>query len=125
MDGISSENILRRGNDTPGPTEKVVQLTRAELQRLMEEAIRNALTEHERRIATPIVQEVAKKQLFKERETYREVAREAPKRGNRGEPEKDLEADFSEIGSSEREKEKRQVPGISRAEVDNVRWKIE
>ncbi|KAL0301496.1 UNVERIFIED_CONTAM: hypothetical protein Sradi_6426400 [Sesamum radiatum] len=126
MEGISPKNTPRRGNDTPGPAEQVVQLTRAKLQRLMEETGRNALAEHERRTTILIVREIAKIQLFRERETSREVEQETPERGSREELGKGREADFSEVGSSERrEKVKRREPGISREEVDGVGRKIE
>ncbi|KAL0311535.1 UNVERIFIED_CONTAM: hypothetical protein Sangu_2448200 [Sesamum angustifolium] len=125
MEGISPKNTPRRGNDTPGPAEQVVQLTRAELQRLMEETGRNALAEHERRTTILIVREITKIQLFRERETTREVERETPEQGSKGELEKDREADFSEVGSREREKGKRREPGISREEVDDVGRQIE
>ncbi|KAL0411855.1 UNVERIFIED_CONTAM: hypothetical protein Slati_3775200 [Sesamum latifolium] len=87
----------------------------------MEEAGRNAQIQHERRAATPIVREVTRRQLFKEREGEREQQEEA----SREEPEKGREVEFSEIGSSEREKGKKREPGISRAEVDDMGRQIE
>ncbi|KAL0324975.1 UNVERIFIED_CONTAM: hypothetical protein Sradi_5066800 [Sesamum radiatum] len=87
----------------------------------MEEAGGNTLVEHERRAATPVVREVARRQLFKERE----IDRETQEQGSRDEPEKGREAEFSEVGSSEKEKGKRREPGISRAEVDYVGRQIE
>ncbi|KAL0394442.1 UNVERIFIED_CONTAM: hypothetical protein Slati_4410400 [Sesamum latifolium] len=53
-------------------TEPIMQITRSELQRLTEEAGRNALAQHERRTATPIVREAPRRQLFRDREIERE-----------------------------------------------------
>ncbi|KAL0416818.1 UNVERIFIED_CONTAM: hypothetical protein Slati_3513700 [Sesamum latifolium] len=74
----------------------------------MEEAGRNALVQHERRTATPIVREVTRRQLFKEREIEREQQEEA----SREEPEKGREATCSEVRSSEREKGTKREAGI-------------
>ncbi|KAL0345565.1 UNVERIFIED_CONTAM: hypothetical protein Sradi_4387800 [Sesamum radiatum] len=110
--------------DTPrreeGPSrliEPVIQITKSELQRLLEEAGRNGLVQHERRTATPILREVPRRQLFREREQQEEARRE--------EPEKSHEVEGSELGSSEKEKGKRSEPRISKAEVDDVGRQIE
>ncbi|KAL0303746.1 UNVERIFIED_CONTAM: hypothetical protein Sradi_6242700 [Sesamum radiatum] len=111
------EGEIPRRDEVPSKqTEPVMQITRSELQRLMEEAGRNALAQHERITATPIVREALRRQLFRERE-HEEASRE--------EPEKDHEAEGSVVGSSEKEKGKMREPGISRAEVDNVGRQIE
>ncbi|KAL0411712.1 UNVERIFIED_CONTAM: hypothetical protein Slati_3760900 [Sesamum latifolium] len=108
--------------DTPrreeGPsrqTEPVMQITRSELQRLMEEAGRNALVQHERRMATPIVRKAPRRQLFKEREVG-----ELPEEVSKKEPEKGHDFEDSEVGSNEKERGKKREPGISKAEVDDV-----
>ncbi|KAL0373696.1 UNVERIFIED_CONTAM: hypothetical protein Sradi_3285300 [Sesamum radiatum] len=94
-------------------------LTRNELRRLIEEAGQNALVQHERRTVTPLVREVPRRRLFKERE----VEREQPEVINREEP--DQAEEESEVGSSEGERGKRREPGISKAEVDDVGRQIE
>ncbi|KAL0400150.1 UNVERIFIED_CONTAM: hypothetical protein Sradi_2358300 [Sesamum radiatum] len=93
-----------------------MQITRSELRRLMEEAGRNALVQHERKTVTPLVRKAPRRCLFKERE----VEREQLEATSREEPEKSQAAEGSEVGSSERERGKRREPGISRAEVDDV-----
>ncbi|KAL0453504.1 UNVERIFIED_CONTAM: hypothetical protein Slati_1328500 [Sesamum latifolium] len=110
----------RRDEGPSRQTEPMMQITRSELQKLMEEAGRNALAQHERRTATPIVREAPRRQLFREAEIEREH-----EEANKGEPGKGHEAEGSEVGSSERERGKRREPGISRAEVDNVGRQIE
>ncbi|KAL2232451.1 UNVERIFIED_CONTAM: hypothetical protein Sindi_1425100 [Sesamum indicum] len=70
----------------------MVQLTRGELQRLMEEAGRNALVAYERRTATPIRKEMTKHQLFKEKEIQR-----ASEGARRREPVKGCEPESLEI----------------------------
>ncbi|KAL0400315.1 UNVERIFIED_CONTAM: hypothetical protein Sradi_2374800 [Sesamum radiatum] len=111
--------------DTPtqdeGPsryTEPV--MTRNELQRLMEEAGRNVIAQHEKIAATPIVREAPRRQLFREKEVEREH-----EEASRDEPEKGHDAEGSVVGSSEKEKGKRREPGISRAKVDDVGRQIE
>ncbi|KAL2235898.1 UNVERIFIED_CONTAM: hypothetical protein Sindi_1322000 [Sesamum indicum] len=56
------EETPRRGGGS------MVPMTRDELQRKIEEASRNAIVAYERRIATPMVKETAKRQLFENRE---------------------------------------------------------
>ncbi|KAL0446396.1 UNVERIFIED_CONTAM: hypothetical protein Slati_1767500 [Sesamum latifolium] len=111
----------RREEDPSRQTEPVMQITRSELRRLMEEAGRNALVQHERRTVTPLAREAPRRRLFKERE----VEREQLEATSREEPEKGQAAEGSEVGSSERERGKRREPGISRAEVDDVGRQIE
>ncbi|KAL0409420.1 UNVERIFIED_CONTAM: hypothetical protein Sradi_1876400 [Sesamum radiatum] len=113
--------------ETPGrdegpsrQTEPVLQITRSELQMLMEEAGRNAIAQHKRITATPVVIEAPRRQLFREREVDR-----GQEGARREEPEKGHEAEESVVGSSKREKGKRREPGISRAEVDDVGRQIE
>ncbi|KAL0428188.1 UNVERIFIED_CONTAM: Retrovirus-related Pol polyprotein from transposon gypsy [Sesamum latifolium] len=106
----------RRDEGPSRQTEPIMQITRSELQRLMEEAGRNALTQHERRTGTPIVREIPRRQLFRERE----MEKGQQETSSREEPGKGQEAEGSEVGSSEREKGKRREPGISKAEVDDV-----
>ncbi|KAL0404043.1 UNVERIFIED_CONTAM: hypothetical protein Sradi_2045100 [Sesamum radiatum] len=105
----------RREEDPSRQIEAVIQLTRSELRRLMEEASQNALVQHERRTITPLVREAPRRRLFREREAEREqleeTSREEPKKG---------QAEGSEVGSSERERGKRREPGISKAEEDDV-----
>ncbi|KAL0449373.1 UNVERIFIED_CONTAM: hypothetical protein Slati_1493700 [Sesamum latifolium] len=113
----------RREEDPSRQTEPVVQITRSELRRLMEEAGRNALVQHERRTVNPLGREVPRRRLFKEKEI--EEQPEQLEEASREEPAKGNEAEGSEIGSSERERGKRREPGISRAEVDDVGRQIE
>ncbi|KAL0451464.1 UNVERIFIED_CONTAM: hypothetical protein Slati_1124500 [Sesamum latifolium] len=70
----------RRDEGPSRQTKPVIQITRSELQRLMEEAGRNALTQHERRTGTPIVREIPRRQLFREREMEREQPEAASRR---------------------------------------------
>ncbi|KAL0399947.1 UNVERIFIED_CONTAM: hypothetical protein Sradi_2338000 [Sesamum radiatum] len=94
--------------DTPrqdeGPSryiEPVMQITRSGLQRLTEEAGRNAIAQDEKIAATPIVREAPRRQLFREREIEREH-----EEASRDEPEKGHDAEGSVVGSSEKEKGK-------------------
>ncbi|KAL0374127.1 UNVERIFIED_CONTAM: hypothetical protein Sradi_3328400 [Sesamum radiatum] len=107
--------IDRRDEGPSRQTEPVLQITRSELQRLIEEAGRNASAQHERVAATPIVREAPRRQLFGERGIDRE--REET---SRPEPENVQDAEGFIVGSSERERGKRREPGISRAEVNDV-----
>ncbi|KAL0344711.1 UNVERIFIED_CONTAM: hypothetical protein Sradi_4302400 [Sesamum radiatum] len=79
----------RREEDPFRHTEPVIQLTRSELRRLMEEAGQNALVQHERMTVTPLMQEAPRRRLFKEREVEREqpeaTSREEPKKPSRRE----------------------------------------
>ncbi|KAL0413087.1 UNVERIFIED_CONTAM: hypothetical protein Sradi_1510400 [Sesamum radiatum] len=109
----------RREEDPSRQTKPVIQLTRSELQRLMEEAGQNAIVQHERRTVTSLTREAPKRRLFKEREVEREQLEE----DSREEPEKGQEG--SEVGSSERERGKRREPRISKVEVDDVGRQIE
>ncbi|KAL0303534.1 UNVERIFIED_CONTAM: Gag-Pol polyprotein [Sesamum radiatum] len=108
----------RREEDPSRQTEQVIQLTRSELRRLMEEAGQNAIVQHERRTVTPLTR-APKRRLFEEREGEREQLEE----DSREEPEKGQEG--SEVGSSEKERGKRRESGISKAEVDDVGRQIE
>ncbi|KAL0445347.1 UNVERIFIED_CONTAM: hypothetical protein Slati_2257400 [Sesamum latifolium] len=108
MEGTSRGDIPRGEDDTPRQVEPLVPLMRSELQRLMEEASRNALVQHERRTSTPIVREITRRQLSKEKENEKEQQEEA----SREEPGKGQEAEFSEVGSSERRKIRRESPGF-------------
>ncbi|KAL0313508.1 UNVERIFIED_CONTAM: hypothetical protein Sradi_5750100 [Sesamum radiatum] len=54
-------NAPRREEDPSRITEPVIQITRSELRRLMEEAGRNALVQHERRTVTPLAREAPKR----------------------------------------------------------------
>ncbi|KAL0446166.1 UNVERIFIED_CONTAM: hypothetical protein Slati_1744500 [Sesamum latifolium] len=114
-------DMPRREEGPSRQTEPVMQITRSELQRLMEEAGRNALAQHERRMATPIVREAPRRQLFKERN----IERELPEETSREEPEKGHDVEGWEVGSSEKERGKKREPGISKVEVDDVGRQIE
>ncbi|KAL2246113.1 UNVERIFIED_CONTAM: hypothetical protein Sindi_2879500 [Sesamum indicum] len=114
MEGSSRRNVQAR-EDTAEQESPMIQLTRDELQRMMEEAGRNAIVAYERRIATPIVKETTKRQLFMETDVER-----ASERTCRREHEKARGPVTSEVGSSSRGRIKRREPIISRAMIDNV-----
>ncbi|KAL0366128.1 UNVERIFIED_CONTAM: hypothetical protein Sradi_3502900 [Sesamum radiatum] len=120
MEGTSRGDVPRREEGPSRQTDPLVQITRSELQRLVEETGRNALVQHKKRTVTPIVQEVIGRQLFKEREVEKDQQEET----SREELEKGHEV-FSEVGSSERDKGKKREPGISRVKVDDVGRQIE
>ncbi|KAL2228727.1 UNVERIFIED_CONTAM: hypothetical protein Sindi_1852400 [Sesamum indicum] len=104
----ASEETPRAGN------ERIVQLTQGELQRMMEEASRNAILAYERR-TQPIENETARRRVVRERETervYEGMSRRAPERRRAVTP--------SEVGSSSQIGWRRREPAISRADVDNV-----
>ncbi|KAL0344709.1 UNVERIFIED_CONTAM: hypothetical protein Sradi_4302200 [Sesamum radiatum] len=107
----------RREEDPFRQIEPVIQLTRSELRRLMEEAGQNALVQHERWTVTPLMREAPRRRLFKEREQAEATSREEPEKGQAEEG--------SKVGSSERERGKRREPGISKAKVDDVGQQIE
>ncbi|KAL2249779.1 UNVERIFIED_CONTAM: hypothetical protein Sindi_2451600 [Sesamum indicum] len=94
--------------------EKIVQLTQGELQRMMEEASRNAILAYERR-TQPLENETARRKIVRERETeraYEGMSRRAPERRRAVAP--------SEVGSSSQIGWRRREPAISRADVDSV-----
>ncbi|KAL2234291.1 UNVERIFIED_CONTAM: Retrovirus-related Pol polyprotein from transposon [Sesamum indicum] len=115
MEGESRRNIL--GLDTTvGTAEPVVQLTKTELQQLMEEAGRKAIVAYERRITALAEGEGARRRLFGEKEQDRTSGALRRDRSKR-QP--------SEVGSSSRDGSHARGPVISRAEVDNVSKQIE
>ncbi|XP_011075625.1 uncharacterized protein LOC105160057 [Sesamum indicum] len=114
MEGESGRNIL--GLDTAmGTTEPIIQLTKLELQQLMEEAGRKAIVAYERRTTTPVEREGPRRKLFEEREPEK-TSGTGGKGQNKRLP--------SEVGSSSRDKSQTRGPAISRAEVDSVSRQI-
>ncbi|KAL2246210.1 UNVERIFIED_CONTAM: Retrovirus-related Pol polyprotein from transposon [Sesamum indicum] len=112
-------HLSRQEMDTPMTgREGTVQLTRRELQQMMEEAGRKALVAYERRTATPLEREVAGKRLFQEGEDARDNEGMSRPGANRKGP---LPSD---VGSSSRAPSRPRGPAISRAEVDNVSKQI-
>ncbi|KAL2248292.1 UNVERIFIED_CONTAM: hypothetical protein Sindi_2681500 [Sesamum indicum] len=102
------EETLRAGN------EMIVQLTQGELQRMMEEASRNAILVYERR-TQPVENETTRRRVVRERKTERVsegMSRRAPERRRAIAP--------SEVGSSSQIGWRRREPAISRADVDSV-----
>ncbi|KAL2245987.1 UNVERIFIED_CONTAM: hypothetical protein Sindi_2866900 [Sesamum indicum] len=102
------EETARVGN------ERIVQLTQDKLQRMMEEASRNAILAYERRIQ-PVENENARRRMVRERETERVsegMSRRAPERRRAAAP--------SEVGSSSHGGWWRRELTISRADVDSV-----
>ncbi|KAL2228547.1 UNVERIFIED_CONTAM: hypothetical protein Sindi_1834400 [Sesamum indicum] len=93
----------------------MIQMTKEELQRMIEEASRKAIVEYERRTVTP-AREGVRRQLFQEieMEQRREVSR-VPEKG----PERTLSNEVTSKRTVTRQ------PGISRADVDNVSKHIE
>ncbi|KAL2237797.1 UNVERIFIED_CONTAM: hypothetical protein Sindi_0971400 [Sesamum indicum] len=81
---------------------------------MIEEASRKAIVEYERRTATPLVKETARRQLFENVEPQREsrVQGEQEHRSKR--------PTSSNAGSSSHVRAKRREPVISRAEVESV-----
>ncbi|KAL2226150.1 UNVERIFIED_CONTAM: hypothetical protein Sindi_1973700, partial [Sesamum indicum] len=102
------EDTSRKGIGT------TIQLTQDELQKMMEEASQKAIVEYERRTATPLVKETARRQLFENVEPLREsrVQGEQEHRSKR--------PASSGAGSSSHSRAKRREPIISRAEVESV-----
>ncbi|KAL2228586.1 UNVERIFIED_CONTAM: hypothetical protein Sindi_1838300 [Sesamum indicum] len=64
------EKRRRGGASRKGGT--TIQLTKEEQQRMIEEAMRNAIVEYERRTATPVAKETARRQLFENTKPQRE-----------------------------------------------------
>ncbi|KAL2227192.1 UNVERIFIED_CONTAM: Retrovirus-related Pol polyprotein from transposon [Sesamum indicum] len=114
MEGESGRNIL--GLDTTmGNTDPIIQLTKLELQQLMEEAGRKAIVAYERRTTTPVERGGPRRKLFEEREPEKTLGT-GKKDQNRRLP--------SEVGSSSRDKSQTRGPAISRAEVESVSRQI-
>ncbi|KAL0402087.1 UNVERIFIED_CONTAM: hypothetical protein Slati_4238600 [Sesamum latifolium] len=61
--------------DTPRQEEQMVQMTREEFRRLMEETGKSALVAYERRTATPLAKDVTRRRLFKEKEIEEDCKR--------------------------------------------------
>ncbi|KAL2252700.1 UNVERIFIED_CONTAM: hypothetical protein Sindi_0064700 [Sesamum indicum] len=83
MEGYSRRNageeeIPRRGGST-------IHIMKDDLQRMIEEASRKTIMEYERRTATPVVKETARRQLFETTEPHR-VSREPSEPEHRIEP---------------------------------------
>ncbi|KAL2251632.1 UNVERIFIED_CONTAM: Retrovirus-related Pol polyprotein from transposon [Sesamum indicum] len=111
MEGSSRRNA--REEETPRKgTGATIQLTPDELQKMIEEASRKAIVEYERRTATPLVKETARRQLFENVEPLREsrVQGEQEHRSKR--------PASSDAGSSSHSRAKRREPVISRGEAD-------
>ncbi|KAL2228866.1 UNVERIFIED_CONTAM: hypothetical protein Sindi_1866300 [Sesamum indicum] len=110
-----SEGGRRAIEETPRVgNERIVQLTQGELQRMMEEASRNAILAYERR-TQPAENENARRRVIRDRETERifeGMSRRAPERRRAAAP--------SEVGSSSQGGWRRREPAISRADVDSV-----
>ncbi|KAL2254571.1 UNVERIFIED_CONTAM: hypothetical protein Sindi_0251800 [Sesamum indicum] len=117
MEGSSRRNAGEE--DTPRKGGTIIQITKEELHRMIEEASRNAIVEYERRTATPVAKETARRQLFENTEPQRESR-------VHGEPERRTKKLVSsDAGSSSHARSKRREPVISRAEVENVGRQIE
>ncbi|KAL2246024.1 UNVERIFIED_CONTAM: hypothetical protein Sindi_2870600 [Sesamum indicum] len=118
MEGSSRRNAME--DETPRRGEgAMVHLTKDELQRMIEEASRNAIVEYERRTTTPMVKEAAKRQLFESRELRRTS-------GEPSQPEyRSRRRTPSEAGSSSQVRAKGREPVISKAEVESVGKQIE
>ncbi|KAL2235164.1 UNVERIFIED_CONTAM: hypothetical protein Sindi_1248600 [Sesamum indicum] len=114
MEGESGRNILGL-ETTMGTTKPIIQLTKIELQQLMEEAGRKAIVAYERRTTTPIEKEGARRKLFGEKEQEK-MSGASGKDRSRRQP--------SEVGSSSRDRSQARGPTISRAEVDSVSRQI-
>ncbi|KAL2235182.1 UNVERIFIED_CONTAM: Retrovirus-related Pol polyprotein from transposon [Sesamum indicum] len=112
-------HLSRQEMNTPmTDREGTVQLTRRELQQMMEEAGRKALVAYERRTATPLERKVAGKRLFQERVEVQDNEGMSRPGANRRGPMP------SDVGSSSRALSRPRGPAISRAEVDNVSKQI-
>ncbi|KAL2226632.1 UNVERIFIED_CONTAM: hypothetical protein Sindi_2021900 [Sesamum indicum] len=81
---------------------------------MIEEASRKAIVEYERRTATPLVKETAKRQLFENVEPQRESRVQGEQEHRTKRPAS------SDAGSSTHVRSKRREPVISRAEVESV-----
>ncbi|KAL2252710.1 UNVERIFIED_CONTAM: hypothetical protein Sindi_0065700, partial [Sesamum indicum] len=90
-----------------GTMEPIIQLTKLELQQLMEEAGRKAIVAYKRRTTTPVEREGPWRKLFREREPEK-TSGTSGKNQNKCLP--------SEVGSSSRDKSQTREPAISRAE---------
>ncbi|KAL2253131.1 UNVERIFIED_CONTAM: Retrovirus-related Pol polyprotein from transposon opus [Sesamum indicum] len=62
MEGSSRRNVGE--DETPRKGGTTIHIRKEELQKMIEEASKNAIVEYERRTATPIAKETARKQLF-------------------------------------------------------------
>ncbi|KAL2244073.1 UNVERIFIED_CONTAM: hypothetical protein Sindi_0525300 [Sesamum indicum] len=113
MEGSSRRNAAEEETPRKG-TGATIQITQDELQRMIEEASRKAIVEYERRTATPLVKETARRQLFENVEPIREsrVQGEQEHRSKR--------PASSDAGSSSHGRMKRREPVMSRAEVESV-----
>ncbi|KAL2226476.1 UNVERIFIED_CONTAM: hypothetical protein Sindi_2006300 [Sesamum indicum] len=117
MEGSSRRNAGEE--ETPRKGGPTIQITKDELQRMIEEASRNAIVEYERRTATPVVKETARRQLFKNTEPRRESREHSEQERRSKRPAS------SEAGSSSHIRTKRREPVISRAEVESMGRQIE
>ncbi|XP_011101731.1 uncharacterized protein LOC105179796 [Sesamum indicum] len=117
MEGSSRRNAGEE--ETPRKGGPTIQITKDELQRMIEEASRNAIVEYERRTATPVVKETARRQLFKNTEPRRESREHSEQERRSKRPAS------SEAGSNSHIRTKRREPVISRAEVESVGRQIE
>ncbi|KAL2240129.1 UNVERIFIED_CONTAM: Retrovirus-related Pol polyprotein from transposon [Sesamum indicum] len=113
MEGSSRRNAAEEETPRRGAG-ATIQITQDELQRMIDEASRKAIVEYERRTATPLVKETARRQLFENVEPIREsrVQGEHDHRSKR--------PASSDAGSSSHGRAKRREPVISRAEVESV-----
>ncbi|KAL2227669.1 UNVERIFIED_CONTAM: Retrovirus-related Pol polyprotein from transposon [Sesamum indicum] len=113
MEGSSRRNAAEEETPRRGAG-ATIQITQDELQRMIDEASRKAIVEYERRTATPLVKETARRQLFENVEPIREsrVQGEHEHRSKR--------PASSDAGSSSHGRAKRREPVISRAEVESV-----
>ncbi|KAL2248154.1 UNVERIFIED_CONTAM: Retrovirus-related Pol polyprotein from transposon [Sesamum indicum] len=111
MEGSSRRNAGEEETPRKGTT---IHLTQDELQRMIEEVSRKAIVEYERRTATPLVKETARRQLFENVEPLREsrVQGEQEHRSKR--------PASSDAGSSSHSRMKRREPVIPWAEVESV-----
>ncbi|KAL2246137.1 UNVERIFIED_CONTAM: hypothetical protein Sindi_2881900 [Sesamum indicum] len=117
MEGSSRRNAGEE--ETPRKGGALIQITKDELQKMIEEASRNAIVEYERRTATPLVKETARRQLFENVEPPREsrVQGEQEHRSKR--------PASSDASSSSHVRAKRREPIISRAKVESVGKQIQ
>ncbi|KAL2226838.1 UNVERIFIED_CONTAM: Retrovirus-related Pol polyprotein from transposon [Sesamum indicum] len=113
MEGFSRRNAAEEETPRKG-TGATIQITPDELQRMIEEASRKAIVEYERRTATPLVKETARRQLFENVEPIRESRVQGEQEHRNKRPAS------SDAGSSSHGRAKRREPVISRAEVESV-----
>ncbi|KAL2248189.1 UNVERIFIED_CONTAM: Retrovirus-related Pol polyprotein from transposon [Sesamum indicum] len=113
MEGSSRRNAAEEETPRRG-TGATIQITQDELQRMIEEASRKAIVEYERRTATPLVKETARRQLFENVEPIRESRVQGEQEHQSKRPAS------SDAGSSSHGRMKRREPVISRAEVESV-----